>query len=206
MYCGARCPDDQRGLVGAGTRGRSRCRPTSPLRPLEVHAPPRVVRQRRSPDLEDDIADPVLLLDPVARRRTAARSVPEDILAALRKDLHVPELGAGLLVGCRRVAEEARSQRVRGPARTSSARKPVIPLDVFVPHRSRGFRRLHLQILRRGARRSAPPAAGRRAPPPLRAPQPPPRRRPRSTSAARARARRAPPPRRRATRSAAGPG
>jgi hypothetical protein len=182
----------------------------TPLRPLEVHAAARVVRQRRSPDFQDDVADPVLRPDPIARRRTAARPVTEDVLAALWKDLYVSDLCPVLVLGRRRVAEEARSQRVGRPAQPSSARKPVIPLDVFVPHRSRRFRRLHLQILRRGripmARRSAPPASGRLAPPPARARRPPPRRLPRSTSAARARALRAPPPRRRARRSAAAPG
>src|SRR5207253_2746523 len=94
------------------------------LTQLEVHAPAPVVRQRRSPDLQDDVVDAALSLDPVACRRTSARPVAEDVLPLVGKHL-----------------------------------------DVSVPHRSGGFRRLHLQFLRRyvfsSANRRATRAADR---------------------------------------------
>ena len=175
---------------------------------LEIHAAAPVVRQGRSPDLQNDIADAVLPLDPVARRRTAARPVTEHVLALVGKDLDVAGLDRCLLLGRRRVAEEASSQRVGGSTKTGGARKPLIPLDVFVPHRSRCFRRLYRQILRREpvvSRNSVPPTAGRRARPTPRARQPPPRHRPRSRSAARALAPPALPLGRRARQSPAAP-
>src|SRR2546423_10318152 len=135
------------------------------LTQVEVHATAPVVRQRRSPDLQDDVVDAAFSLDPVACRRTSARPVAEDVLPLVGKHLDVVRLDESRVFGRRRIAEETRSQRVRSSAQPGSARKPVIPLDVSVPHRSGGFRRLHLQFLRRyvfsSANRRATRAADR---------------------------------------------
>jgi len=77
----------------------------------------------------------VLVLDPGTLGRTAARLVPEQIAAVTGEDLEIPGFGGSRLLRGRRVPEETRAQRIGRPGQPWDGRKPLILLDVSVPHR-----------------------------------------------------------------------